>query len=1031
MTKPDTPSRRTRKNFRLSSSCRFVAQALAVLAAASGISAALADPVPIGSDNRSEWQAPAGDFKADGNVKIGPETSDDYSGLLRLESGSKTIDIGGSLTLSAGPVGKPSFEFIDALRALYVESLVENEEARLTVNGKKLTVGVDAAGVMAYRPITGVYLQGTKTKIYASFNNDATDITVRAPKSSYYNQIYGLDVQGGQAVFENELTIDVLSESSTSNGTIGIYSAEKGGWNDDLLIKDNASIKAESRNKKSGATVYGIYAQGNAPIFSGKSVRLDVISRDGTSAFGWYHQEGQDKVDVNGYDLTGYGSVTDSVEDFTLSVKSEGTGTRASGIYVWRNAVVDIDAKKADISVTANHDLSAELTALVAQSGGIIRAGGEKLSLVTSGSNTNMHTVTAWDEGSVISLNAADMTITADNASDGFDRAAARAYNSGTIFINSDEYGADQGHKVHIKGNVYTESGGQLALNVSGEGSFLTGQAWHYDGNSTLNIGLGEGGAWNVTENSFVSTLTAAGGAAYHGTSAENFKTLLRSSEDFEPVSVTAERLEGSSGNFYLRADIDGDKADSLYLMRGTGAHRLFVRSFGAEPSAEAMSAYLVHEDTGDASFTLGNPGGYVDAGTYLYKLAVRQVPRTDTGASGDTGTSGSSPSAAPAKKAAMRRAALVTTAASVSVNAAAVSVSDGEDSGSATEWYLARATAEETPEVTTEETDPETPSETVTADPTPLLSPAAETVLAFNGGNTMAALYWGHLEDLRKRLGEVREQKEDMTGLWASAMAGLHHFKNYPGLRTSLSGFRLNVGADRKVSDTWLLGGYLRFSTGDEKTKTKLSGPSRADVHSEGLSLYATKTWDSGAYLDLVASADLFHQEVRGRMLDGTSYKGNASAWGWGLSVEAGHQLRFGEKEQWFVEPSVQLAYYRAEGNDYRLSNGMEVDEEASGGFTGRAGSLFGRRYYDENGKFSGDAYVRAGVIHQFGGGHDTVINGNRFEVNGLGTRWYAGVGGEIRIGESSKLYGYLETQHGNRFSTEIEGRIGWKTMF
>lgn len=302
--------------------------------------------------------------------------------------------------------------------------------------------------------------------------------------------------------------------------------------------------------------------------------------------------------------------------------------------------------------------------------------------------------------------------------------------------------------------------------------------------------------------------------------------------------------------------------------------------------------------------------------------------------------------------------------------------------------------------------------------------------MLAFNGANTMAALYWGGLEDLRKRLGEVREQK-DMYGAWASAMGGVSHLKNFPGLRTRLNGFRLNVGADKKVSDTWLVGGYFRFATGDERVRTSYSGPSHADVHSEGISLYATKIWDSGAYMDFVASGDLFHQEVRGTMIGGRAFKGSFSAWGWGLSAEAGHQLRFGEKEQWFVEPSVQLAYYRAQGEDYTLDNGMRVDDETAGGLTGRAGTLIGRRFYDESGVFDGDAYIRTGVIHQFGGGHDSVINGSRFEINGLGTRWYAGVGGEIRVGRDAKIYGYAETQHGNRYSTEIEGRVGFKVLF
>lgn len=75
-------------------------------------------------------------------------------------------------------------------------------------------------------------------------------------------------------------------------------------------------------------------------------------------------------------------------------------------------------------------------------------------------------------------------------------------------------------------------------------------------------------------------------------------------------------------GTLYMRADIESDTADRLDVTGdATGAHRLYVTNSGAEPSRRRMTSYLVTQGGGDGSFSLANPGGLVDAGTYAYAL--------------------------------------------------------------------------------------------------------------------------------------------------------------------------------------------------------------------------------------------------------------------------------------------------------------------------------------------------------------------------------------------------------------------------
>jgi outer membrane autotransporter protein len=1025
MLKTLSPAPEAHKTFCLSKSSRNVLKALAMIALAAGCPAAQATDIKnINSDiDASEWQYVAGDYALQSDVSLSsigdanhPMIDDkrhkltgvlDISGFGTGAKYSQHFDVGNNkFEIKFSDKNSPmAVEKVDGIR-VFQDSSTKASDLEMSGRGS-VFISLDSensnSNVTQY---SGLWMANLNSSYPAEgssahFGNDLTRISVTGSENSKTKYFYGINARSSVLAFDNKVEVAVRAKGA-AKGVAAVTTNLSGKVNAQVMFKGDTTLSAEL--DEGTGSVYGVEGHGNGPVFSGGTVKITATNKGSarTTAGMYLHPKWSGPA----------AAVTANVESFEVKAVSEGTDGNIHGIGIDAGGKFDVKAKKTTISSVSGNDSEwLHNQALYALSGGVINIEGGEAVLSSRGKSNGGVTVMGKDEG-IVNINADKVTITSTAAENSSPSALTAVYaQGGTVSVNSDSEGNGQGKTVCITGNILSKRHnfhffdpnnhyervdksviGLAKVNLTNAQSMLTGSTV-VDEYSTLDLGLKNGAVWNVTADSSLTTLKAGGGSAYLGTTADDFTTLARSSKGFTPVKITAQKLTGTGNSFYLRADIDGNKADSLWINQGTGSHKLYVRSYGAEPSAEAMSGYLVHQESGDASFTLGNTGGYVDAGTYIYKLAKRSAAST----------------AATASETEAAAAATVSATASVTLLGTGAETADSE--GTATEWYLRRAER------------PVTPS-------APVLTPSAETVLAFNGANNMSALYWGHLDDLRKRLGEVRGQK-DMTGLWASAGAGYSRFKNYPGLRTRLSGFRLNVGADRKVSDTWLLGGYLRFSTGDEKTKTTLAGTSNADVHSEGLALYATKLWDSGAYLDLVASADLFHQEIHGRMLDGSSYKGNFSAWNWGFSAEAGHQLRFGEKEQWFVEPSVQLAYFRAEGPDYRLNNGMQVDEDTSGGLTGRAGALLGHRSYDEDGAFSGDAYLRAGVISQFGGGHDTVINGNRFEVNGLGTRWYAGAGGEIRIGKASKLYGYLETQHGNRFSTEIEGRIGWKTLF
>jgi outer membrane autotransporter protein len=611
-----------------------------------------------------------------------------------------------------------------------------------------------------------------------------------------------------------------------------------------------------------------------------------------------------------------------------------------------------------DIAASDGGTVSLSSTGALTLTGGTVSADGSGSSVtVTAEASANVTDDLTASDGGTVSLTAAgDLTYEGTLSASGTGSSVSLT-GTGTSDVTAD---------------ITASEDGSVSVSLTGASSALTGTSSLSGGTSV--ISLSDGAAWNMTASSSVTELTLDGGIVYLGTEASDFASLEPAESSFTPTKLTIGTLSGS-GSFYLRAAIEEDYADQIYVSSGTGSHTLYVRSMGTEPSAEAMSAYLVHEESGDASFSLGNESGEVDAGLYVYELAARTVD-ADSG------------------------------------------------SGSATEWYLKRVT---------EESDSDDASASDSGGSSYVLSPSAQSVLIMQGAAAQTANYLGTLNDLRKRLGDVRHQGTS-DGLWASFTAARTRFSGYGGKTLKQKTYRANLGVDSKVGGGWLLGGYVSVMTGDQKSSNAFT-PITGDTQGEFLGLYATKLFDSGAYLDFVASADSYRDTFRTSMLDGTAVKGRFSTAGFGFPVESGHHFILGEREGWFAEPQVQLAYYRVGSENYTLSSGMTVHQGSADSLTGRLGIVGGRRLLADDGTFLGDLYLKGGVLREFLGDQTVAINGTDFEIGDLGTRWYYGFGGERYLarsgGQSVKLYGQFERTEGNRFDASYEARLGIKVCW
>lgn len=307
---------------------------------------------------------------------------------------------------------------------------------------------------------------------------------------------------------------------------------------------------------------------------------------------------------------------------------------------------------------------------------------------------------------------------------------------------------------------------------------------------------------------------------------------------------------------------------------------------------------------------------------------------------------------------------------------------------------------------------------------PPSILTPSAEAVIAFAGMAAQSALYQNQLSDLRLRLGEVRNQNN--AGLWTSVSTQREHFDSFNKIGFVQDTYRFNLGFDKKY-DNWLLGANVKYHNADQKTN-KSNYLAKGNAEDIGLNAYAT--WqEDGYYLDFVVSADRYHQEIHTNMLDKSNVNGSYHNLGLGLSVEGGRKICFENKL--FLEPQAQIGYYHLWGDEFSLSNGMQVKQDNFNSLVSRLGAVFGKDFYGENHEFLGQLYLQAGTRYEALGENSININGYDFEDDSTSWVFYYGVGGELNLQEDFKVYGYVRREEGDGYSKNFDIMLGSKYMF
>lgn len=292
-------------------------------------------------------------------------------------------------------------------------------------------------------------------------------------------------------------------------------------------------------------------------------------------------------------------------------------------------------------------------------------------------------------------------------------------------------------------------------------------------------------------------------------------------------------------------------------------------------------------------------------------------------------------------------------------------------------------------------------------------LSPTLVAAKKTSGANLSQWRY--EINHLSERLGEVRNL-QGSVGTWARVYGA--EAKLEDSVSTKVRGNTIQVGADVRVGDNWIVGGAFGYT--DSKADFS-NGESSTD--SFNLAAYGTAFFPFGGYVDLIARVGRMSTDVDVATV--TDFKSSYDNTTFGVSAEVGY--RWDISKTFYLTPQAELSYGLVKGADYTAANEIRVDQDDFQTLVGRLGFQAGMNVADG----AGSVYLTASVNHDFQGESDAYARRGDSAVQklseDLGGTWVSyGFGGQINVKDNWSFYGSLTRANGSDYQENYRYSVG-----
>lgn len=269
-------------------------------------------------------------------------------------------------------------------------------------------------------------------------------------------------------------------------------------------------------------------------------------------------------------------------------------------------------------------------------------------------------------------------------------------------------------------------------------------------------------------------------------------------------------------------------------------------------------------------------------------------------------------------------------------------------------------------------------------------------------------AMAWrNNTNDLQRRLGDLRLANTDQ-GVWAKYIGGKSKITDGADARMTYNGVQL--GYDHKVSNGWIFGGALDYSTSSNSYAV-----GSGDGKIGGIALYGTKQHDDGRYLDIIARGNRLSNNYKLYSVGGQRVNGDYHTFGTSLSAEYGKRIK--KQNGFYIDPSVEFIVGRLNGVSYDANiaagGSMHVKADGVNSAVGRLGFGIGKETEKSN------IFAKLALAHEFSGKMNTTYSapGNptvKTELDLKDTWLDAEIGGSWSVRPSTYLYGTFTKNFG-----------------
>ena len=580
---------------------------------------------------------------------------------------------------------------------------------------------------------------------------------------------------------------------------------------------------------------------------------------------------------------------------------------------------------------------------------------------------------------------------------------------------------------IKVNGNALAANGGKLNLDI-GNGGVWTGRADDYgdagiikDGEHTtffdpafsneivqggqVNLTMGEGSRWNVTGQSWITSINTGNSDIAAGTPIID---LVNANTDREKTAH-ALTIYNLNGNAIFNMSLDGDRdvSDMLYIKNAEGEYVInVVDSVSVDDMYKGGFDGLRFATIGDGSnvsfraitYNQGINNVEYEVGQDAYNKENSEENDAYNSSKGDGEMS-----------------------------------SDKPGSDRVEDFFDSTGTPEnpqgpDDTEIMTLENTVESDSNVNGTTNFKLIgvkdserSDGGKTVVNMSKVNYSNAIY---MDRLNKRLGEARYiNTEEDQGMWVR----MRHDRIGKDNEFRIMNTMYELGYDEKQecdNGERRVGAAIDYMDGSsEYTGVGGSG----DVSRKGIWLYDTWLGDKGHYSDFVAKWGHLSNDF-------TLYRGGDKITGdfsnnvYSISAEYGRKKDIGNN--WYFEPQVQLQYARVTDANYTTSQGTEVSLDAINSLIARAGFRLGKDLGERS-----TVYFKADLLHEFLGDQDIYATDGTGTMDvtygNEGTWCDIGFGFATAMSKTSYAYLDVETSLGNDYEETYQINAGLQWSF